>query len=62
MSYPNDWRYAQDRYNDMLREAERMRQRNAWQPKRPSLVTYLKAQLATLSDLARPQRNRAQRA
>ena len=58
----NDVEYASERYRDLLREAAQHRLHRAWQPKRPSLVTYLKAQLATLSDLARPQRNRAQRA
>ena len=63
MYYPvNDPQYARDRYNDRLRDAEQRRLLQSLQPQRPTLVSYLKSQLAALVDLARPQRNRAQRA
>ncbi len=63
MYYPvNDWQYAHDRHNDKLREAEHLRLLRALQPQRPTVVNFLKSQLVAWADLARPQRNRAQRA
>ena len=62
MNYPTDWQYAQERYNDLRREREQFNLLRSLRPQRPTLVNYLKIQLAALVDLARPQRNRAQRA